>query len=666
MRLPCIALTVSLFALPTVAAPAFTPVDAVSVKSISSPDLSPDGELIAYELRSADLERSRYDSDIWIVPQAGGTAIPFAATPASERNPLWSPDGKTLAFLSDRGDRTQVWLIPRDGGEAWSLTSSPESVSDFEWSPSGDSIAYLAVDSPSKQDLERRERKDDARVLGVVQGQHLHLIDLESGEDRQVTSGDFSVIEIDFDPDGESIVLSRSPRRGLDGWFDTDLYRLSLETGAMEPIVERGGMDALPQVSPDGKWIAFLTHEGELHWNRQFRLAVVPAQGGTPRSVSEEYSRTPGDYHWSADSRSLIFQGSENTTAQIYRVGVDGGGFTRLTDVEGVIHDLGLGRSGEMVFGYESLEAPVELHSLSIASPRHAPRRLTSHNAEFLDRQLGKTRLVRWKNPKDELEIEGLLTLPLGYENGERVPLITFVHGGPASHFDQRFVGYLGTIYPVHAFAARGFAVLRPNPRGTGSYPESFRQANQADWGGMDYLDIQAGIDMLIEKGIADPDRLGMMGWSYGGFMTASTITQTDRFVAVSIGAPVVDLLSFHGTTDIPGFIPGYFDSTPWSNPDLYRKHSPMWNIASAKTPALIQHGENDDRVPLSQGLMLYRALEELDVPTVMVIYPRTPHTPREPLLQIDSANRNLWWFEKWLMDRDVSFEDWLRLPANR
>ena len=642
------------------AAPPFTPRDAVTVREISSPSFSPDGKTIAYVVRSADLDESSYDEDIWMVPYDGGTPVPFAATGKNESAPQWSPDGSRIAFLSDRGDRTQVWIIPADGGEAWELTSSGESVGSFLWSPDGESIAYLSVDPRSDEENKRSKRKDDARVVGETRDQHLHLIDVGDGQTRRLTSGDFSVIDFDFAPDGRTIVFSKTAARGLEGWFATDLYRLSLEDHRVEPLIEREGVDSGPRFSPDGKWIAFVTHQGELHWNRPFRLAVVPSGGGEPVSVSETYSRSPGDFYWSDDSRSLIFQGSENTGAHVYRVDRDGSRHTRLTDHDGSVHDLALGSDGRAVFVRESLTTPPELHAWKVVSGPTRSRTLTSHNREFTDRALGETTLVRWTNPEDGLEIEGLLTLPLDYEEGRKVPLITFVHGGPASHFDQRFVGYLGTLYPVHAYAARGFAVLRPNPRGTGSYAEPFRKANQADWGGMDYLDIQAGIDMLVEQGIADPERLGMMGWSYGGFMTASTITQTDRFVAVSIGAPVVDLMSFHGTTDIPGFIPGYFDSTPWENPELHRKYSPMWHIAKAKTPALIQHGENDDRVPLSQGQMLYRALEDLEVPTVMVIYPRTPHTPREPLLKIDAANRNLWWFEKWLMGRDVTYEEWL------
>lgn len=648
------------------AAEPLTPIDAVTVHSISSPDLSPDGRNVVYVVSSADLDESRYDSDLWMI-RAGGEPFRFAATSHSETSPRWSPDGTMIAFLSNRSGTTQVWLIPPDGGEAFQLTSSDELVNGFLWSPSGDAIAFLSRDPVPEAEKKRTERKDDARVAGTTRPRHLHLIDVETRETKRLTSGDDSIFDFGFAPDGNSIVLAKAPAISLEGLFATDLYSLSLESGMITPLVEREGMDSAPEFSPDGRWIAFLTHQGKLHWNQQFRLAVVPASGGEPVVVSEQYARTPRSVHWTADSKSLVFEGALDTTAQIFRVDRDGHNFRQLTNVEGVVHELSFSpATGHAVLVRETLTTPPELHAWNFRKPEETLRRLTSHNREFLDRELGETKIVRWKNPEDGLEIEGLLTLPIGYEEGDRVPLITFVHGGPASHFDQRFVGYLGTIYPVHSYAARGFAVLRPNPRGTGSYAEPFRQANQADWGGMDYLDIQAGIDLLIEKGIADPERLGMMGWSYGGYMTAWTITQTDRFVAVGIGAPVVDLLSFHGTTDIPGFIPSYFDSTPWENPELHRERSPMWNIAHAKTPALIQHGTEDDRVPISQGQMLHRALEELGVPTVMVIYPRTPHTPREPLLRIDSANRNLWWFEKWLMGKDATYEEWLAANGDR
>ena len=249
--------------------------------------------------------------------------------------------------------------------------------------------------------------------------------------------------------------------------------------------------------------------------------------------------------------------------------------------------------------------------------------------------------MIRWKNPKDGLEIEGLLTLPAGYKSG-RVPLLTFVHGGPASRFDLGYLGYLGFVYAPQALAANGFAVLRPNPRGTGGYGLAFRTGNKNDWAGMDWIDINAGIDKVVADGIADPDRLGLMGWSYGGFIAAWAIGHSDRFKAISVGAPVVDLLSFHGTTDIRRFIPSYF---PEMSLDALRERSPLWHLKKTSAKVLIQHGEADDRVPPSQGMMLYRRLNELGVDAQLVLYPRTRHVPMEPKLRVDVARRNLEFF---------------------
>jgi dipeptidyl aminopeptidase/acylaminoacyl peptidase len=366
---------------------------------------------------------------------------------------------------------------------------------------------------------------------------------------------------------------------------------------------------------------------------------------------------------WSSDSRTIYFEGAWNTTAQLFRVNADGNGFANLSNVDGVIDSTSVdARHGVAAFVFENLTEPPELYVSSLA--RFVPRRLTNINAEYRGRALGATRLIRWKNPKDGLEIEGLLTLPVGYVAGKHVPLLTFAHGGPASHFDQAFLGYLPFIYPVQVFAANGFAVLRPNPRGSGGYGEKFRAANRNDWGGMDWMDINAGIDKVIADGIADPQRMGFMGWSYGGFMAAWAEGHSDRFRAISIGAPVVDLVSFHGTSDIRDFIPNYFLPAPAETPeaqamsdapvlqqmrhaplslDLLREHSPLWHLKPTGAAILIQHDEGDERVPMSQGTMLYRMLDELGVNVTMVTYPHTPsHTPREPKLRIDAGRRNV------------------------
>jgi dipeptidyl aminopeptidase/acylaminoacyl peptidase len=260
---------------------------------------------------------------------------------------------------------------------------------------------------------------------------------------------------------------------------------------------------------------------------------------------------------------------------------------------------------------------------------------------------LGKTEVIRWK-AKDGLEVEGLLTYPVGYEAGKKYPLILNIHGGPAGVFVETFIGRSG-LYPIASFAARGFGVLRPNPRGSSGYGKTFRFANHNDWGGKDYEDDQAGVDQVIAMGVADPNRLAVMGWSYGGFMTSWTITQTQRFKAAAVGAGVTNLWSFTGTADIPGFLPDYFGGEPWQQFETFQKHSPITYVKNVTTPTLILHGEADVRVPPSQGYEYYHALKRQGVTTKMVVYPRQPHGPAEPKFVLDIMQRHLDWVDKYV-----------------
>jgi dipeptidyl aminopeptidase/acylaminoacyl peptidase len=260
---------------------------------------------------------------------------------------------------------------------------------------------------------------------------------------------------------------------------------------------------------------------------------------------------------------------------------------------------------------------------------------------------VGKTEVIKWKS-KDGREIEGLLTYPNGYTAGTKVPLILNIHGGPAGVFQQSYIGGRG-VYPIATFASKGYAILRPNPRGSSGYGTEFRRANIKDWGGMDYEDLMTGVDHVIAMGVADVNRLGVMGWSYGGYMTSTIITKTRRFKAASAGAPVTNLMSFNGTADIPSFVPDYFGGDQWNDPATYAKHSAMFNIKGVTTPTLVQHGEADIRVPIEQGYQLYMALKRQNVPTRMLILPRQPHGPNEPKMQIAAMQSNLDWFDKYL-----------------
>lgn len=275
-----------------------------------------------------------------------------------------------------------------------------------------------------------------------------------------------------------------------------------------------------------------------------------------------------------------------------------------------------------------------------------SPQRVSRANDDLPKLPLGDTQVIHWKGP-DGLDIEGLLTYPAGYETGKKYPLILNIHGGPTGVFGENYIGRFA-VYPLATFASRGYAILRPNPRGSGGYGKKFRFGNLGDWGGKDYQDDMAGVDHVIAMGIADPDRLAVMGWSYGGFMTSWIITHTNRFKAASVGAGVTNLWSFTGTADIPGFLPDYFGGEPWDQFKAFTEHSPMSFVKNVKTPTLVLHGESDVRVPTSQGYELYHALKRMGVTTKMVVYPRTPHGPREPKFILDIAQRNVDWTDKY------------------
>ncbi len=633
---------------------AWTPELSLKVKSVGPVRVSPDGKRVAYNVTSAVMtaDRSELVTQIHVSNTSGTDDFQLTFADKTSNNPQWSPDSQWLAFNSTRNGKNNLYLLRMGGGEAEQLTETKSAVGAFAWSPDGRWIAYTMTDMPSEDEEKQTKGRDDWKwVEENVKLSRLYVLPVEKNADgkrpaRKLTAGDYNIGELDWSPDGKWIAYSHSKSPKADYWTTLDVSVVDVASGEAKTLAATPAAEYQPLFSPDGKWVAMSVTDNPPRWARSVTVQLMPVGGGAPKSLPATFDSQPNLIGWSADGKQIYYTESRGTGSRLYALNVGSGSITELEKGSEVFGTFDLNRGGTW-FGFtaqSSVRAP-EAYVTRVADFK--PVQVSRANANLSLPPLGKTEVVRWKST-DGKEIEGLLTYPVGYTAGRRVPFILNVHGGPAGVFQQTFTGGRGA-YPIASFASRGYAILRPNPRGSSGYGVEFRRANIKDWGGMDYQDLMTGVDHVIQMGVADPERLGVMGWSYGGYMTSWIITQTKRFKAASAGAPVTNLMSFTGTADIPGFIPDYFGAQPWDNLDVYRKHSPMFNIKGVATPTLIQHGEADDRVPVSQGYELYNALRAQGVPVRMIVLPRQPHGPTEPKMLLKVMQTNLEWFDKYL-----------------
>jgi dipeptidyl aminopeptidase/acylaminoacyl peptidase len=622
--------------------------DLLKISNVGSPRLAPDGTRIAYIVSETKTEKDKEwkaATQIWVVPTSGGEARQYTRGDKNATTPEWSPDGTMLAFLSDRekdGER-QVWMLRADGGEARQVTSHKGGISSYRFSPDGKQLLFTATDQPAKDEEERKKVKDDTimidRDLKMV---HLWLWNIEKKEGKRVTEGDFTVSDPQWSPDGTRISYTTRPTTKADDGGLSDVWILNVANREKKQLEDTPAPSDTARWSPDGKWIAYTGSPDVNEGVSTTYLYLIPATGGTPKQLSAKFDLNVGSPVWTRDGKTIYFNANILQANEVFSADVATGTVTQVSKTGASTSITEISRDGNTVVGTQSLpNGPTEVYKSNLKFTQSVA--LTSHNRWLTEYALADTEIVKWKS-KDGMEIEGLLTKPVGYTAGSKVPLLLNPHGGPTSASLNSFNG------TVQVLAANGFAVLQPNFRGSTGKGLAFAQANKNTWGKGDYDDCMTGVDALIARGLADPDRLGAFGWSYGGYMTFWILTQTDRFKAVSPGAGLTNMYSMYSQNDIQRYLRWFYsDKAPWDAQELYWDRSPMKYVNNVKTPTMIMHGQADTRVPIAQAQEFYMALKERKVPVEFVVFPREGHGIAEPRHQTDRVRRYVLFFGKHL-----------------
>ncbi len=656
--------------------------DYFQIQTVHDPQLSPDAQWVAYTVDKSSLKTDKNESRIWMISASGGEPLAMTAEGVSSSHPRWSPDGKFLAFLSERkGGQTQVWLLNRLGGEAQQLTDTPQDVEDFAWAPDG-RLMVLALRDPTPEELDAAKEKSRAAqsstasdsdsedkkpkskrpwVIDRLQFKvdeigyldrrrtHLYVFDISKKSLTQVTSGDFDDSEPAWSPDSKLLAFtSNRSTPDSDLTYNTDLWVVpadvnnSNNSAHLTQVTTNPGIDMSPAWSPDGKFVAYVTMvDPKLFDYATHHIAISPATGGEARILSLFLDRNSIEPRFGPDGKSVYFIADMDGTQQLCQLPESfGQGSFQFGNFMCTIHDrlivngYSVSASGAMAVQIATIDRPDEIYLL-------AQGKLTQlthvNDALFAQLKLSHGEYVHFKS-KDGTQVSGYLYKPLDYTPGKKYPTLLIPHGGPVWAYYAEF-SHLAQLY-----AANGYAVLFPNPRGSSGYGQDYAKAIFADWGNKDFQDDMAMVDYAIEQGIADPDKLGVGGWSYGGISTDFIITQTTRFKAAISGAGAAEFSSLYGHDQYQKDYEAEL-GLPWENPAAWAKVSPFRNVAKVTTPTLFMGGNIDWNVPILGGEQMYQALKRLGRTTELVVYPDEYHEFTLPSHIKDRLERDLAWY---------------------
>ncbi len=651
--------------------------ESLSLKVIGGARISPDGRFIAYRVRETDWKENAYVRQIWLVNVATGASFQLTRGKKSSDAPEWSPDGRWLAFIGERESNAiapadgaekkegkddkkegkdekkegegkpaarQIWVISPDGGEAWQLTQQETDIGGFHWSKDGKQIAFTAPSAESKSEKERKEKYSDYEVFEEDYRQNqLWVVDAAEGEAhqapakaRQIThDASLNVNGFAWSPDGKRIAFAATHNPILAFGGDEDIYLTELrQDNAVRKIVALDGPDNDPIFSPNGKQIAFATALAQPYfYYANGHIAVVDvervlaqpaAKPGDVQDLTAQFDENPRIADWGPDG--IYFEGLQKTSAHLFRVNP---------------------KTKEIARGIAAQDATHMTEVFVSGAQKFAPRQLTDVTAQVKDWNLGSAEVISWKS-KDGATIEGILRKPANYDASKKYPLLVVIHGGPTG-ISQATLSAGDTYYPIQILMSKGALVLQPNYRGSAGYGAAFRALNVRNLGEGDMWDVMSGVDSLIARRIVDATKLGSMGWSQGGYISAFLTTHTDQFKAISAGAGISDWRTYYVNTDITPFTRQYLRATPWDDPEIYQKTSPMAAIKQAKTPTLIQVGSADKRVPPPNSFELYRGLQDQHVASRLILYTGFGHPITKPKSNRAVMQANLDWFNHYI-----------------
>ncbi|ATI62588.1 peptidase S9 [Bacillus cereus] len=634
----------------------------ISLPTVSSTNISDDGKNVAFVKKTADWKDNTYRNHVWIYEKDKKQSYPLSNGDIDSTHPLWSPDARCIAYLSPVGDgKNQIFVKSLDGYREVQITDEKEGVSTFKWGPTGKGLYYVTQSKECEEIKKRKDLYGDFQHIGKEhQNNCLYYIEIEkviqSDTDEhknrvvyQLTDGkDFHIHEFDISNDGKKVVFMATPSSNMADYINGDLYILHIKAGELQKLNVDKLLGGSVCFSPDGSEICYTASIREKGYYRNHiqdsTLEIYDINTGELIQPLTDFDSTVMPLKWTA--KGVLIRWQNKTNYLIGLLAEDGTVEILSEKVDGFIMDASITKDGKHI----SYNKAITNETFEIYLD---DKKITDENSFFKGKLRSNREIISWKS-SDGLEIEGVLSTPVELDNNKKYPLLVVIHGGPAWASFPIFSDCFNEKYPIEQFVEKGFIVLEPNYRGSSGYGNEFLKANYRKQGIADYDDVISGVDELVEKGMVDKDRVGVMGWSNGGYVSAFCSTFSSRFKAISVGGGITNWSTHYVNTDIPYFIRRYLGNTPWNDPEIYTKTSPMTYIKSACTPTLIQHGEKDARIPITNAYDLYQGLMDMEVDTELIIFKGMAYSSDQPGVHVAIMKQNLMWFSHYILGESM------------